>query len=675
MLSMIKSARWVITTAAALLLLLIAWAYWPGLSGPFLFDDYGNLDVLGAYGRIHDGRSLLFYLTAGNADPLGRPLALLSFLLDARSWPADPWPFKRTNLILHLCNTLLLGMATARLQCGLQRRRPDLGLSPWTPLAAAGFWGAHPFFVSTTLYVVQREAMLPMASMLLALLAWDHATRCFESRHQRTGWAWALLGFGGATVLAGLSKANGLLAPMLVGLAYVWFLRIPTPQSHRIAAHRWRYLPPADRAAALCLGLPSLLLFAYVLHVAWQLWALPQLPGRDWTLPQRLLSEPRALWTYLGHLALPRAGGGGVFVEGFTTSRGWLDPVTTLPAFMALVASAAAAIALRRRIPIASFAWLFFLCGHLLESTTIPLELYFEHRNYLPAMFLGWPLAQALLRPGAYPRYRSVFAALLVASLLLLSHQRAITWGNPQLLGALSATYARDSARAQVSAARQEIDRGDMRAGLARVRAMQETQPGSVDVAINAISIECGATGALSTQTLARTRNTLSSARTWNFGLYVWLQDAARNQRLRRCQGFGLEGLSSLVTSAEANPQNAAARRKRDLWHVRGRIALAEGRPTLALRWFDAALLAQPDADYALVQAAALGDSGAPALGVAHLDYFQRLQVAQGAEPLHDMAGVHRWLLRHYGYYQDELSYLRGQLQADANQRTFRSGQ
>jgi hypothetical protein len=35
---------------------------------------------------------------------------------------------------------------------------------------------------------------------------------------------------GGATALAVLSKANGLLAPLLVGIAYLWCLR-PQPLS------------------------------------------------------------------------------------------------------------------------------------------------------------------------------------------------------------------------------------------------------------------------------------------------------------------------------------------------------------------------------------------------------------------------------------------------------------
>src|SRR5690606_14241873 len=189
-----------------------------------------------------------------------------------------------------------------------------------------------------------------MTFTMLALLAWHRAAASFEGNRPRTGWAWAVLGVGGFTLLAGLSKANGFLAPLLAGLAHLWIFRPATPSHARRAM---------DRAAVVCLGIPSLLLLCYLLQHGASLWNA-QLAGRDWTIGERLLTQPRVLWDYVAHLVLPRAGGGGLFVEGFQASRGWTTPMSTLPAALGLVGSVAAALALRRRFPIASFAWLFF---------------------------------------------------------------------------------------------------------------------------------------------------------------------------------------------------------------------------------------------------------------------------------------------------------------------------
>lgn len=638
-------------------LVLIACAYWPGLAGPFLFDDFTNLDDLGAFGPMDDWRSFLFYLTSGTADPTGRPVALLSFLVDAQDWPADPWPFKRTNLILHLANTALLALVVRRLQATFASKFPESQVSMWTPWVAAGLWGAHPFFVSTTLYVVQREAMLPMTFVLLALLAWDRAVVRFAGGRRTAGWTWATLGFGACTLLAALSKANGLLAPLLVGLAYLWFLR-PAVPSTRCSA--------ADTAALLCLGVPSVLLAGYVIQHGVTLWSQPYIPGREWTIEERLLTQPRALWNYVWHIILPRAGGGGLFVDAFPVSRGWLDPPSTLPAALGIIGSCVAALVLRKRHPILSFAWLFFLAAHLLESSVFALELYFEHRNYLPAAFLGWPVAHLLLKPGVHRGLRAGSVGLLMMTLLVLTHQRASVWGNANLLTALTAAHNEDSVRSQIAEAHRELDAGDAVRGVARIRQLLRNNPESVDVALSAIGLECRGTGALSADTLARARVAARTTTTWTFGYNTWLQGAASARVTRQCTGFGLDGLRAFLDAAEENPRNEAEPRKRDLWHVRGRIALAEGRADVALRRFNDAVRLMPDPDYALVQAAALGNAGAQAHGVAHLDFYSSIAEREPIA-IRGMQGVHRWLLRHYGYYESEVSGLRARLREDAD--------
>src|ERR1700761_8048898 len=94
--------------AVAIFVLISAtwFAYMPGLSGTFLFDDFINLPTLGDFGPVDNWRTFFLYLTSGNADPTGRPLSLLSFLLDAQDWPADAEPFKQTNVLLHCLNGL-----------------------------------------------------------------------------------------------------------------------------------------------------------------------------------------------------------------------------------------------------------------------------------------------------------------------------------------------------------------------------------------------------------------------------------------------------------------------------------------------------------------------------------------------------------------------------------------
>ncbi|MGH8115666.1 MAG: hypothetical protein ACREPS_11535, partial [Rhodanobacteraceae bacterium] len=112
-------ARVVASLVFALVLIAILaltwWAYHPGLSGDFLFDDFGSLPVLGSTGPVDHWATFWRYITSGSADPTGRPLTLLTFLLDAHDWPASPYPFKVTSVILHLINGALLAMVLWRL--------------------------------------------------------------------------------------------------------------------------------------------------------------------------------------------------------------------------------------------------------------------------------------------------------------------------------------------------------------------------------------------------------------------------------------------------------------------------------------------------------------------------------------------------------------------------------
>lgn len=86
----------------AVSLLLVFVLYWPGIqSGGFYLDDHGNLSVLGQLGGVDSWESLSAYLHSGVSGVTGRPLSLLSFLVDGRDWPTDAQPFLRTNPLSH----------------------------------------------------------------------------------------------------------------------------------------------------------------------------------------------------------------------------------------------------------------------------------------------------------------------------------------------------------------------------------------------------------------------------------------------------------------------------------------------------------------------------------------------------------------------------------------------
>jgi protein O-mannosyl-transferase len=653
------SSRVRLGLVAALACLLAATAYWPGLSGGFLFDDFVNLASLGAYGPVDDWHTLLLYLSSGIADPTGRPVSVASFLIDARDWPADPWPFKRTNLILHLLNGMLLAVVLARLESWLRSSDAQAPESrrAWIALLGAMLWLAHPLFVSTTLYVVQRHAMLPLTFVLLALLCWDRVAARLLAGRRTAAWTWGLLGLWPAFALAGLSKANGLLAPLLVLACHALLLQprcaAAAPAQRRAIRH----------AAGWLLALPG----ALVLLAFWQ--RIPD--SLDWagtrrfTLGERMLTEPRVLFDYLQRLLAPRAGGGGVFVEDYAKSTGLLEPWTTLAALLGLAALLAGAWVLRRRAPRLALAIVFFLIAHLMESSAIMLDLYFEHRNYLPAALLFWPAAHWIVAGRLLPRIRPALAFALPSMLLALTWQRATVWGDPLMLAQMSALAQPDSVRARVVSAAETGSALDPRRAVAELRETLARKGPGTSLVFNLLGQECGL-GEVPPDTRQAMRAALRNERGWHVHTIRWLRSAIDFAASGRCRGLDLDEVAQWLAVIESNPHaNSSSARRQSVLHLRALFELRSGRADAALAGFDRALAERPDPDTALTQAALLGQYGAASLGLRHLDYYATLP-APPPENLHNMQSLHRWILLRSAYHETEIANLRRTLEESA---------
>ncbi|BCT91742.1 hypothetical protein LYSHEL_07660 [Lysobacter helvus] len=629
--------RWQV--AFALVLAMAAWAYAPGLSGGFLFDDYINLDALSRHGAVVDAPAFWRYITSGTSDPTGRPLALLSFLVDARDWPADPAPFLRTNLVLHLLNGALLWVLLLAMErtLGTQRehRQP-------IALLGAGLWLLHPLFVSTTLYIVQREAMLPGTFALAGLIAYVLGA----ARTDRRG-AW--LAYGGivvATIAATLCKANGLLVPM-----FAWVLSATVlPAS------------PAERGKRIAfLVVPSVLVLAYVAHFAlsWN----TGIDSRMWSVGERAWTQGRVLVDYLGLLAIPRVLSPGLFADGYAVSHGPFAPVSSVLSWAALVALFAGALVARRRAPRLSAALLFFFAGHVLESTLVPLELFFEHRNYVPALLLAWPLAAVIVRAPIARWARVAIGVGLLALLAATTHARADAWGHPARLAALWATRNPDSARAYATWTDVTINAGFPDRAAAWLRPKWRARPNDLQLGASVIDAACAGRGLAEGDAVAMTQS-LHMGNTAGALAQDWL--AYRTDMVRRqpCAGLTVDTLDTWMHTLAGNPafyldQSAA------MQSLLGRLAVQRGQFDEALRLFDDAYRQSQAPDLVLRQAALLDANGAPRHALAHLARFDPKHPDPRPQRF-GMPRLHASVLASQGYWQREVVDLRARLRAHA---------
>jgi protein O-mannosyl-transferase len=103
---------------------------------------------------------------------------------------------------------------------------------------------------------------------------------------------------------------------------------------------------------------------------------------REFSLEERLLTQPRVLLFYIGLILFPAVGRFGIWHDDFPTSTSLFSPPDTLLAIFVIVLLFAIAVGVRKRYPLASLGILWFFVGHAMESTFLPLEMIHEHRNY-----------------------------------------------------------------------------------------------------------------------------------------------------------------------------------------------------------------------------------------------------------------------------------------------------
>ena len=464
--------------AAALILCAVsAVIFYPGLSGPFIFDDQANI-LSNPYISIHrlDLSTLYVSAASGSAGPLGRPISMLTFALNYffSGGFNHTLGFKLTNLVIHIINGFLV-FQVFKFLTNLQQRQenkpglgnPDLKSSGYVALVLAVLWTIHPIQANSVLYIVQRMTTLSAFFVLLGLISYL-AARTANNIKSTTKYI-LISAIPVFLILGLLSKENAILLLPFILLIEVFYFR-----DSRVL----KFLKQWNPWSAIILIVAGI--FALILLINY---SLTGYSGRDFTLLQRLMTEMRILVFYLSLIFVPLLYKFSLFHDDITVSTSLLLPATTLYSLLLLASITVIAIVYRKRYPYLVFGWLWFLVAHSLESSFIPLELAHEHRNYVALvgpLFACAGLIDRAFRNLSRSANLLIFA-MIFSSLALITYLRSTDWSSYQDLIVSESSYHPDSPRAQAALGSLLVSKHLLPQGLeamTRAHTLQPDEPG-----------------------------------------------------------------------------------------------------------------------------------------------------------------------------------------------------
>lgn len=402
-----------------LLLLVVLAVFAPALGGSFVLDDDVNiLQNRLLYVKvfsIEDFVNAALNFHAGNGS---RALPMLSFALDYwRAGSMDASAFKTTNLLIHALTVYCLAFFLRRL---LSTAGWTPGQTAWGALLISLAWAIHPLQLSSVMYVVQR--MQTMVTLFVVLALWAYlAMRQVQMAGGRGRWQGMLVLL--FWVLALGCKEDAALLPMYLLALELTVLRFRAGQPE-VA----RGLKQSFALITVVGGL------GYVLVVIPHYWHWDAYPGRDFSTPERLLTQARVLVMYLGQIVFPLPDHMPFLYDDLAVSRSIWQPRTTLPSLLLLLALLIWAWRWRVQRPLFALGVLLFFAGHFMTSNVIGLELVFEHRNHFPLIGAVLAIADLLMlvaqRWQLGLRATSAVLAGIFALLGIATASHAYTWGD-----------------------------------------------------------------------------------------------------------------------------------------------------------------------------------------------------------------------------------------------------
>lgn len=518
-------------------------------------------------------------------------------MLQKGSWPDNPFPFKLVNLCIHLLNGLLV-YQLARVVARACRPEQDQARTTLVALLAAAAWLLNPIQLSGVTLVVQRMTLLMAFFLLLGLLAYLHGLLSEHATPMRRG-LWMALGLWFCMGLSFLCKQNGILLPLFALVLDATVLREYVTRLPG-GLQRWRRLLIWPIVAFVV---------GFLIWTGWKSWGHSGI--RDFTEGQRLLTEPRIVWDYISRIFAPHFGVYGLYHDAYTVSRTTTSPWTTLPALLSVIAIGLAGWASRKRWPLFALAVLWYLGGQIIESSTVMLELYFEHRNYTPSigLFLAAAIAIGGIRHDSRRKLALIASGIWVIACCITTGLSAQVYRSADRLAQAWAQQQPRSVRAQTMLANRLTLHGRPLAATQVIDKVRQFHPRDTGLAEVHLYLDC-MDGKATRAEVSRLKHLFATA-PWSRSGYSYMKQLRIVAQSGRCRVLDEAAWKRLADTMLANHAYARHGITAGYLHYQlSKLAVAQGNLDEAVSQLQATYRNDPNANIPRLQAKYLASAG-----------------------------------------------------------------
>lgn len=364
-----------ITLPFFFIILLIFMVYSNTFFSSWQFDDYPNiLNNRSTYLNEFTIEKLRKSFSSDSDQSLLRAIPRFSFAINWYFGQDKVFGYHLVNIIIHCISSCALFLLIYHLIGTVypqKKGKYDIAI------LSTLFWALHPIQIQAVTYIVQRMASMVAMFYILSMLFYVYGRKSFttKAKFKYHFFILSIIFF----VCAMFSKQNAAILPVSILMLEIIIFQ-----------NKW-ILKNQYRLCKVLFILFSCLLIFLIYFYPDLFFKLFLYEHRPFNSIQRCLTEFRVLVFYLSLIFFPITSRFSI-EHYFHHSTSLFEPLSTLFCFLIIIILLSIGYYSRKKYPLLSFALLFYFLNHIIESSFIGLELAFEHRNYLPSIFLFIPI-------------------------------------------------------------------------------------------------------------------------------------------------------------------------------------------------------------------------------------------------------------------------------------------